>query len=233
MSKTTTNYALVKPELTDAADITAMNANWDKIDSELKKASKSEVFIATYGSTTYDDVKSAYDAGKAIFCIRNQYIAPLQYFDGSGDMLFCAFQSTTGKMWVYTLDTESSWSYSRIDTSPSTHASTHASTGSDPITPQSIGAVKTSGDTLTGVLSFQNKEAYAAIGKFRTINGTDYYVDFGCGNIGGKGCVSMKYMEGDTVKGKLEISGSGVSFYDENNNRTYLCRNNVIIATVE
>lgn len=36
MSKTTTNYGLVKPELTDAADITAMNPNWDKIDSELK-----------------------------------------------------------------------------------------------------------------------------------------------------------------------------------------------------
>lgn len=35
MSTTTTNYGLVKPELTDAADITAMNANWDLIDEEL------------------------------------------------------------------------------------------------------------------------------------------------------------------------------------------------------
>lgn len=35
MSKTTTNYGLVKPELTDPADITAMNPNWDKIDAEL------------------------------------------------------------------------------------------------------------------------------------------------------------------------------------------------------
>lgn len=35
MSTTTTNYGLVKPELTDAADITAMNPNWDKIDEEL------------------------------------------------------------------------------------------------------------------------------------------------------------------------------------------------------
>ena len=37
MSTTTTNYGLVKPELTDAADITAMNPNWDKIDQELNK----------------------------------------------------------------------------------------------------------------------------------------------------------------------------------------------------
>lgn len=37
MSTTTTNYGLVKPELTDAADITAMNPNWDTIDAELKE----------------------------------------------------------------------------------------------------------------------------------------------------------------------------------------------------
>ena len=36
MSTTTTNYKLVKPQLTDSADITAMNGNWDKIDTELK-----------------------------------------------------------------------------------------------------------------------------------------------------------------------------------------------------
>lgn len=38
MSTTTTNYNLIKPELTDAADITATNANWDTIDSNLNKA---------------------------------------------------------------------------------------------------------------------------------------------------------------------------------------------------
>jgi hypothetical protein len=36
MSTTTTNYGLIKPELTDAADITAMNENWNIIDAELK-----------------------------------------------------------------------------------------------------------------------------------------------------------------------------------------------------
>lgn len=36
MSKTTPNYSFIKPELSDPADITTMNANWDKIDAELK-----------------------------------------------------------------------------------------------------------------------------------------------------------------------------------------------------
>lgn len=37
MSTKTTNYELIKPALTDAADITATNVNWDKIDTKLKE----------------------------------------------------------------------------------------------------------------------------------------------------------------------------------------------------
>ena len=153
MSTTTTNYKLFKPELTDVADITAMNENWDTIDSELKARAT---------------------------------------LDSDGKVL--------------------------ADQLPEIDLSNK---------------VSTLGDTLTGSLTFQNKTAYDALGKYRTINGNDYYVDFGCGNIGGKGCVSMQYIEGDTVKGRLEVSGSGVSFYDENNNRTFLYKNTVVSASVE
>lgn len=38
MSTTTTNLGLVKPEMTDAADITAMNGNWDKIDANIQNS---------------------------------------------------------------------------------------------------------------------------------------------------------------------------------------------------
>ena len=37
MSTTTTNLGLIKPELTDVADITMMNTNWDKIDTKIKE----------------------------------------------------------------------------------------------------------------------------------------------------------------------------------------------------
>lgn len=40
MSTLTPNMGLIKPELTDAADITAMNENWDKIDAALGSAGK-------------------------------------------------------------------------------------------------------------------------------------------------------------------------------------------------
>jgi hypothetical protein len=41
MALETTNFGLIKPELTDTADITAFNANWDKIDEQLLKAGES------------------------------------------------------------------------------------------------------------------------------------------------------------------------------------------------
>ena len=39
MSLKTTNYQFVKPQLTDPADITAINGNWEAIDTELKNHS--------------------------------------------------------------------------------------------------------------------------------------------------------------------------------------------------
>ena len=35
MSKTTPNHGFIKPELSDVADITMMNENWDKLDAEI------------------------------------------------------------------------------------------------------------------------------------------------------------------------------------------------------
>ena len=45
MATTTTKYCLIKPQLTDAADVTATNSNWDKIDTELNtlKATKTQL----------------------------------------------------------------------------------------------------------------------------------------------------------------------------------------------
>jgi hypothetical protein len=41
MSTTTTNYKLIKPELTDPADITELNPNWDVLDNQLKALQES------------------------------------------------------------------------------------------------------------------------------------------------------------------------------------------------
>lgn len=52
MSTTTTYYDLVKPALSDAPDITAMNGNWDTLDFEMKQ--RLHVETGTYlGTGTY------------------------------------------------------------------------------------------------------------------------------------------------------------------------------------
>lgn len=57
MSTTTTNYGLIKPALTDSADITQMNPNWDLLDSELfTKWSKNAETITEYANL--DDFKN-------------------------------------------------------------------------------------------------------------------------------------------------------------------------------
>lgn len=135
MSLKTPNYELVKPELTDVADITAMNQNWDTIDAELG------------------------------------------------------------------------------------------------------GKVKKTGDNLTGQLTFNNTNSYFAIGKYRDVNSKRYFVNLGCGVLGGQGIVSLEVRQGNTPEdpllGRLEIGDLGVSYQDSDGKRTYLARSEVIAATVE
>lgn len=139
MSTKTANYNLVKPEFTDAADITAMNPNWDTIDTTLKG-----------------------------------------------------------------LDNDK---------------------------------VSDTGDTLTGMLTFQNLDAYHAIQKYRTILGETYGVNLGCGKLGGAGVATVECRYGnDTTSptaGRLEIGARGVSFVDTNGKRTYLVNTGLTEASVE
>lgn len=59
MSTLTTNYNLIKPSLTDVADITAMNPNWDTIDGMLGIAKSFQTVDITSGSdlNSFTDTK--------------------------------------------------------------------------------------------------------------------------------------------------------------------------------
>lgn len=53
MSTTTANFKLFKPELSDPADITELNANWDKIDNELANAGTRIVTATSTDGVSY------------------------------------------------------------------------------------------------------------------------------------------------------------------------------------
>lgn len=60
MSTNTTNFSLVKPELTDVADITAINGNWDTIDTELNKiGGKQATITGAASSITTSDLTAS------------------------------------------------------------------------------------------------------------------------------------------------------------------------------
>jgi len=60
MSTTTANYNLIKPELSDVADITAMNENWDVIDEALANAASESVTVIG----GYIDLNDLYEVGE-------------------------------------------------------------------------------------------------------------------------------------------------------------------------
>lgn len=72
MSTTTPNFELIKPELTDPADITAINQNWDKIDEELKKGEALVVTATIMPSSvtldkTFDEIYTAWSNGTKVY----------------------------------------------------------------------------------------------------------------------------------------------------------------------
>ena len=69
-------------------------------------------------------------------------------------------------------------------------------------------AVEKTGDTMTGVLSFNNTNSYEAIIKDRTINNINYKAKLG---IGGNGSVRLELNEGSSTSGtSLEVRTNGL-----------------------
>lgn len=83
MSTTTTNLGLIKPEKTDAADITATNPNWDKIDDELTKK------LPTTGGELSDEliVNENFQVRKTLDGVPyRSYVKPITYsISGDGN----------------------------------------------------------------------------------------------------------------------------------------------------
>ena len=121
-------------------ELSAHTGNADiHVTAEEKAAwNESDVFIATYGTTTNAEISAACDAGKVVLCKKNgdTRIARLLLDNGVVHMFDAALYNSY-TIWMCS---RGNWSELTYYYTPSSHASTHASGGSDPITPESIGA---------------------------------------------------------------------------------------------
>ena len=106
-----------------------------------------DVFIATYGETTIQELWEAQSSGKVIICLHknSEMFLPLSQGHLYSDRYGYNFgPDVYGD--VFSCDPNSKWSMTTVaELEGFAHASNHAAGGSDPITPESIGAVTTSG----------------------------------------------------------------------------------------
>lgn len=97
--------------------------------------------------------------------------------------------------------------------------------------------VNKNGDTLNGMLTFENLSAYHAFMKYREIEGKTYGVNVGCGIVGGKGVVAFEVREGEETTSprlaRFEIGELGAAYIGPNGKRVYLHESGVLSAGVE
>lgn len=118
-----------------------------------------EVFIAKYGVTTFAELEEAYNAGKITFCQVNNYRVAMHAYIPGRNMTF--FRVTSDDRTNYYC-TSTGWGTAIAKHTPGVHATQHGAGGSDPITPESIGAAsaKIVGDietALDSILAIQNE----------------------------------------------------------------------------
>ena len=241
MSTTTTKYKLVKPALTDAADITATNGNWDIIETELdKRATLVDGQVPTSQLPSLDFIPTSQKGvAGGVATLNGQGQVPAAALGSIGQALTgaastIATQNLTGGRALI------STSGGKVAVSPVTSEELAYLDGvTSGVQSQIDKKLPKTGGTVSGDIVFDNKNSYRAIGKYRTIDGVDYYVNFGCGLVGGGGVAAVELQApngadgSQTVQARLEVRREGVAFVDATNKRTYLHRSGLTTASIE
>ena len=104
-----------------------------------------DIFVAEYGKTTWDELKTAYNAGKYIVVNKNGAVYGLYRADSST----IEFRQPEPNTSPYCSCTSANkWTNGYYSSGVSIHASNHATGGRDPITPESIGAISAVGESI-------------------------------------------------------------------------------------
>ena len=242
MSTTTPNLKLKKPALSDPANITDFNSNWDTLDSEIQALKDDTIDGLSPNKVVVSDNAGKLSTGEIT-------TTELNYLSGATgniqDQLNNMDIDISGA--ASTIKTDNltpnraviSNGDGKIAVSPVTSTELNYLDGvTSNVQTQFSGKVSKSGDTMNGALDFKNDTEFRAISKTRVLNNTTYYVNWGCGILGGEGIVAMELhlpqSDGtSTVLGRLEVGSRGVSFLDANNKRTYLYPSGLTVASVE
>lgn len=227
MSTTTTNYKFIKPSRSDAADIEATNPNWDTLDAKLKSLEAS----SSDNDTAIGDVQESVKTLSNTVANNTEAIGKKQNTITGAASTVSSSDLTANRVLVS--NGSGKISISSITTTLLGYLSGLTSN----VQSQINSKLAKAGDTLSGMLTFQNTADYHAFHKYRDVNGTVYGVNVGCGVLGGDGVVTLEVRQGSSTTseliGRLEIGERGVSFVQRNGKRTYLTNGGVAYAVLE
>ena len=238
MSTKTTNYELVKPALTDPADITAINPNWDKIDSELKsratlgadgKVPSSMLPAMDYIPTSEKGVASGVatlDAEGKVPASQLNVVAPT----GAASTIYTD-NLTANRALI-------SNASGKVGVSPVTATELGYIDGvTSNVQTQLNNKLSTSGGTITGPIHVSNSDGTRALSKVRTVEGTTYFMDVGMGVYGGKATAYMRLLKGSDSSGtqlyRLDVTPYGLELQNSAGNVFWFGGNGAATASVE
>ena len=184
----TLDYNSTYSAMTDA-EVTAGTSTGNRTitPSRLKFAiqtwAPNNVFLAEYGTTTYAEVKAAYDAGKWVFCKRelnpDLYIIPLSFIDPSSGSEQANFSIITGsnELSLAILDgTDDSWTFNTYVCGNVTGIKMNGTTNSPSSGIVDLGTVITSHQDISGkqdTIVSNSVITGVSSGGIRAIKGTD------------------------------------------------------------
>lgn len=240
MSTKTTNYELVMPALTDVADITAMNPNWTKIDTELKKRATLDDtgkvpsnqlpamdYIPTSEKGQPGGVPILDESGKLSADIING--GGVEITGGASTIVDANLTANRAII---------SNASGKIAVSPVTSTELGQLSGvTSNIQTQLGNKLSTSGGNVTGPIHFTNSDGTRAISKVRTVGGVSYFMDVGMGVYGGKGTAYMRLLQGSDSNGtqlyRLDLTPYGMKLQNSAGNVFWFGGSPVATASVE
>lgn len=204
MSTTTTNYGLIKPELTDSADITFVGQNMDIIDAELKANKSTANSLETTMNNHSGDKGNPHKVTAAQVGLGNvQNVA-------TNDQT--PTYTTAGSLTTLTSGEKLSVSFGKIAKAVSDLIS-HLSNKNNPhgVTAGQISAVSKSGDTMGGDLKIE-KSSFPSVRLASTGNGSGAVFQQGENQT----TISSQNVSGDSKNYRL-LSINNSSLFDLDN----------------
>ena len=159
----------------------------DNVTIDSNTISSNQVFVATYGTTTYQEIKAAYEAGKICVCRYTDNTTSLLYAINSSEIRFAYSNPYASSMIAFFISKNNVWSVKYTNLQNKLTFDTTPTAGSN--NPVTSDGIKTALNNYVGIYKressnfhVKNNEYYSFICKTQISNWEKIQADFFCPN---------------------------------------------------